>query len=128
MIKSSDDEAEPSQKSYPNYWQVIRSAKRKRLSNQYPTTPQDIATANRYDLQQQQQPDIMHQEHDSTPSIPKPPPIFVHRVQNYADMVKRIQKIAEQEQYITKSLANNIVKINCATPETCKKMVRGFDE
>jgi hypothetical protein len=36
-------------------------------------------------------------------------------------MFKHIQEIAEQEQYITKSLANNIVKINYATPETYKK-------
>jgi hypothetical protein len=63
----------------------------------------------------------MHQEHDSTPSIPKPLPIFVHGVQNYAEMVKQIQRITEQEQYITKILTKNIVKINCATPETYKK-------
>jgi hypothetical protein len=42
-------------------------------------------------------------------------------VQKYAEMVKRIQKTPEQEQYITKSLANNVVKINCPTPETYKK-------
>jgi hypothetical protein len=51
----------------------------------------------------------MHQEHDSTFSIPKPQPIFVHGVQKYAELVKRMQKIAEQEQYITGSLANNIL-------------------
>jgi hypothetical protein len=88
MITSSDDKAEPPQKSNPNSWQVIRSAKWKKLSNQYPTTPQDIATTNRFGLQQQKQPDLVHQEHDSTRSISKPPPIFVHGVQNYAEMVK----------------------------------------
>jgi 3-methyladenine DNA glycosylase AlkC len=36
-------------------------------------------------------------------------------------MIKRIKKVDEQEQYVTKSLANNIVKINCETPETKKK-------
>jgi hypothetical protein len=59
MITSSDDETEPSQKSNQNSWQVIRSAKRKKLSNQYPTTPQDIATTNRYDILQQR-PDLQH--------------------------------------------------------------------
>jgi hypothetical protein len=49
-------------------------------------------------------------------------------VQNYAEMVTRIQEIAEQEQRITKSLANNIVKINCGTLETYKKIVREFNE
>ncbi|PNF38951.1 hypothetical protein B7P43_G07034 [Cryptotermes secundus] len=43
-------------------------------------------------------------------------------------MIKRIQKIAEQEQCFTKSLANNIVKINCETPETYKEMIREFNE
>jgi 3-methyladenine DNA glycosylase AlkC len=42
-------------------------------------------------------------------------------------MIKRIQQIAEQEQYVPKSLANNVVKINCETPETYKKMVREFE-
>jgi hypothetical protein len=54
------------------------AALKERNSNQYPTSPRDIATTNRFDLQQQ--PDIMHQEHDSTPSLPKPKPIFVHGV------------------------------------------------
>jgi hypothetical protein len=55
-----------------------------------------------------------------TPKIPGPPPIFVHGVQNHTEIIKRIQEIAEQEQYFTKSPANNILKINCETPETYK--------
>jgi hypothetical protein len=35
-------------------------------------------------------------------------------------MIKQIQTIAEQEQYLTKIVANNIVKINFETPETYK--------
>jgi hypothetical protein len=63
MITSSDDEAKPFRKSDPNSYQVIRSAKRKKLSNQYPTTPQEIATTNRFgQQQQQQQPDIMQKQ------------------------------------------------------------------
>jgi hypothetical protein len=44
-------------------------------------------------------------------------------------MIKRIQKITEQRQYVIKSLANNIVKMNCETPETYKKkMDKEFNE
>jgi hypothetical protein len=39
-------------------------------------------------------------------------------------MIKRIRDIAEDEQYCTKSLANNVIKINCVTPETYRKLVR----
>jgi hypothetical protein len=41
-------------------------------------------------------------------------------------MIKRIRDIAEDEQYCTKSLANNVIKINCVTPETYRKMVKDF--
>ena len=43
-------------------------------------------------------------------------------------MIKRIKKIAEQEQYFTKSLAYSIVKIKCEIPETYKRMVRKLNE
>jgi hypothetical protein len=96
IISSSDDEAEPPLITNPNSWQVIRSAKRKKLSNPNQTPSPVIPTTNRYDLLQQQ-PDTAPQEHESTPSIPKPPPIFIHGVQNYAEMVKRLQQIAKPQ-------------------------------
>jgi hypothetical protein len=61
-----------------------------------------------------------------TTKIDKPPPIFIQGVQDYAEMVKHIQQIAEQEQYTTKSLANNVVKIKCESADTYRKMVREF--
>jgi hypothetical protein len=54
----------------------------------------------------------------SSTKIHKPPPIFVHGVINYGEMIKRIRDIAKDETYCTKSLANNVIKINCVTPET----------
>jgi len=38
-------------------------------------------------------------------------------------MTKRIRDIAEDEQYCTKCLANNVIKINYMTPETYRKLV-----
>jgi hypothetical protein len=60
----------------------------------------------------------------SSTKIHKPPPIFVHCVTNYGEMIERTKYIAEDEQYCTKSLANNVIKMNCVTPETYRKLVR----
>ena len=49
-------------------------------------------------------------------------------VSNYGEMIKRIRDTAEDEQYFTKSLANNVIKINCVTPETYRKLVKYFKE
>ena len=43
-------------------------------------------------------------------------------------MIKKITDIAEDEQYCTKSLTNNVIKINCVTPETYRKLVRYFKD
>jgi hypothetical protein len=64
----------------------------------------------------------------SSTKIHKPPPVFVHGVINYGEMIKRIRDIAEDEQYCTKSLANNVIKINYVTPETYRKLVTYFKE
>jgi hypothetical protein len=115
---TSSSEEEETQKNNNHKWQTIQSTKRKKVSNQ-PKITNDIETNNRYDLLTQQ-PGMSNDKITITPKIPRLPPIFVHGVQNYTEMIKRIQKIAEQEQYFTESLANNIVKINCETPETYK--------
>jgi len=64
----------------------------------------------------------------SSTKIHKPPPIFEDSVVKYAEAIKRIRDIAKDEQYYTKSLANNVIKINCMTPETCRKLVRYFKD
>jgi len=43
-------------------------------------------------------------------------------------MIKRIRAIAKDEQYCTKSLANKVIKINCMTPETYRKLVKYLKE
>jgi 3-methyladenine DNA glycosylase AlkC len=37
-----------------------------------------------------------------------------------------MRDIAEDEQYCTKRLANNVIKITCVTPETYRKLVKYF--
>jgi len=41
-------------------------------------------------------------------------------------MIKQVRDIGEDEQYCTKSLAHNVIKINCVTPETYRKQVKYF--
>jgi len=57
------------------------------------------------------------------PQNHKPPPIFIHGVINYGEMIKHIiRDVAEDEKYCTKSLANNVIKLNCTTPETYRNL------
>jgi len=58
----------------------------------------------------------------------KPPPIFIHGVINYGEMINLIRNIAEDKQYTTKSLINNVIKINCVTPETYRNLIKYFKE
>jgi len=43
---------------------------------------------------------------------------------NYEAMINQIRHIAEDEQYSTKSLSNNVIKINCVTPEKYRTLIR----
>ena len=62
------------------------------------------------------------------PPIPKPPPIFVHGVLNYKDMIKSITEVVEEEQFFTKSLANNVIKLSSITPATYRAIIKHFKE
>jgi peptidyl-tRNA hydrolase len=58
----------------------------------------------------------------------KPPPIFIHGVINYNQLIKSICEVAEDEQYFTKSMANNVTKLTCSTPDTYRNIVKHFKE
>jgi hypothetical protein len=59
---------------------------------------------------------------------PKPPPIFIYGVTNYQQMKNKIREIVEDEQYNTKTLAENTIKINPNTSETYRKMIKFMRE
>jgi hypothetical protein len=54
--------------------------------------------------------------------------MFEDGVINYGEMIKGIRDIDGDEQYCTKSLANNVIKINCMIPGTYRKLVRYFKD
>ena len=39
-----------------------------------------------------------------------------------------MRETAEDEQYHTKSLATDVIKLNCTTPETYRKLIKHFKE
>ena len=43
-------------------------------------------------------------------------------------MINRIRNIDEDEKYTTKSLTNNVIKINSVTPETYRNLIKYFKE
>jgi hypothetical protein len=60
--------------------------------------------------------------------IPRPPPIFVYNIIKYPQMINHLAEITEEENYSTRSMANNIIKINCNSPETYRKMITFMKE
>jgi dihydroneopterin aldolase len=62
------------------------------------------------------------------PPLSLNPPIFFHGVINYKDLIKSITEVAEEEQFYTKTLANNVIKLSCSTPTTCRAIVKKFKE
>lgn len=119
-MSSTSEEEDNTNIENQNKWQVIKSTKRRKTNkNQQSTNESNIETTNRFS--------VLSNTNNGNPSeISKPPPIFVHGVLNYNEMIKTITDVAENEQYYTKSLANNIIKINCSTPETYRKLVKHF--
>jgi hypothetical protein len=39
-------------------------------------------------------------------------------------MINHLAEVAEEENYSTRSMANNTIKINCNSPGTYRKMIR----
>jgi hypothetical protein len=112
-----------------NEWQVVRGAKRKKTRRlQQVNNADSIEVSNAYESLPVETNDCPTNEDVDTKRTPKPPPIFIHGVVNYTEMIKRIKAIAEDEHYHTKSLANDTVKINCSTPDTYRKMVQYFKD
>jgi len=62
------------------------------------------------------------------PHSSKPPPIFLHGVINYTEMIKSLTDVAEEEQFLTKCLTNNVIKLACSTSETNRAIIKHCKE
>ena len=125
---SSSEDIHETQLDNQNGWQQIRRTKRKRLLNSCPPTqlPQ-TETRNRYEMFTE---DSSHPEASGKPHPPqssKPPPIFLHGVINYTEMIKSLTEVAE-EQFLTKSLTNNVIKLACSAPDIYRAIIKHCNE
>lgn len=127
MTSTSEDEEEVNETN-SNEWQVIRSYKRKKVcNNKQKTTENTITLSNKFQ-ELPNESDGANNAKEASTNVLKTPPIFVHGVQNYNEMVKRIEEIVNKQDYQTKTLVNNVVKINCKTSDTYRKLVKEFRE
>jgi len=128
-MTSTSELEEETQNNSNNEWQVIRRTKRKIIHRTQHNTPErKTETHSQYGLLTKETNEDSIDGNISSTKIQKPPPIFVHGVINYGDMIKQIRETAEEKQYYTKCLANNVIKINCVTPESYRNLVRHFQD
>jgi hypothetical protein len=101
----------------------VKNNKRRRINtSQVDISHTEVTLSNRFDP-------LPMEESDSKTDLehrtPKPPPIFIYGIVNYNEMVSKLTEVIQQEQYSTKGMADNTIKINCPTHETYRKLV-GF--
>jgi len=120
-LSTSKEEAEADQQGLPKLdWQTMKNPKSNKNSPHLTTAAPPTKTYNRFEILAQVS------ESQPLPQQHKPPPIFIHGVTNYNQMIKSISEVAEDEQYYTKSMANNVIKLNCSTSDTYRNIVKHF--
>lgn len=125
MSSTSDDEPETSAKN-PNGWQQVKNIKRRKINTSQAVHQNiDITSNNRFNVLSI---DESGNQINLENKIPKPPPIFIYGVTDYKQMIKKLTEVVEEEQYSTKSMADNNIKINCNTPETYRTLVNFLKE
>lgn len=118
MISTSDEE-----NNNDNPWQTI-SVKRKKTNNENELLKNDVPTSNRYSSLTNHQEESEANNNVIEERSQKPPPIFVYGVKDYLGMINAIKGILNQDQYFTKTMADNIVKINATTPEAYRVLAK----
>ena len=112
-LSTSSDETEVKKQPHNNNeWQTMRKQKRYKTTSPGPRvpTPPNI-TQTRYAILAQ---NASQAEPEGKPLPPLPqnhqqPPIFIHGIINYGQMIKCIREVAKDEQYFTKSMASNVI-------------------
>lgn len=131
-------ESNLSQHNQPR-WQVVSTNKRKNQSNDQSIkikivkTNQDPITNRNY----YKPLEAMDQDHDNNTTTsntaptqsarkadPPPPPVFIHGVVNYQAMISNVATVLAADNYICRSLANNVVKINPKSIDSYRELVK----
>ncbi|XP_044747813.1 uncharacterized protein LOC123309030 [Coccinella septempunctata] len=104
-----------------NEWQIVKTTNTKRRKiNASTTTPIEIR--NTFNALSRTNEDT--QPNNSPSKIPKPPPIYIYGVVDYAVMARKLKAVVKDEEYTTKCLADNTIKVNSTTPESYRKLVK----
>ena len=128
-FSSSSEDIHETQLDNQNGWQQIRRTKRKHLLSSCPPTllPQ-TETRNRHEMLTEDSSQLEASGEPHPPQSSKPPPIFLHGVINYTEMIKGLTEVAEEEQFLTKSLTNNVIRLACSTPDTYRAIIKHCKE
>lgn len=130
MTSTSEEEEELDERQGNNTipWQRVKGTKRKKITKTYANQTQNkVHTSNKFDTLTVEESNTQETNESPAKNI-NPPPIFIYGVTNYPQMVDQLRNCLEDEQYTTKSLTNNIVKINCITADSYRKMARFLRE
>lgn len=130
-ISTSDEEMENTELSKENPWQIFtKTTKRRKIrTNTQQTDDSSVVTlSNKYSLLTNPQENNSNTNPIELDKTPKPPPIFVYGVMNLPQMKQKLAEVAEEEQYVTKSLINNTIKITTKTPDTYRKLAKFMRE
>jgi hypothetical protein len=120
-ISTSEDEEDSTYMTQEIPWQTVKGMERKKHRASKDSIKQDIPLDNRYHV-------LTDSRNDDTNTgttdlkAAKPPPVFVYRVTSLPEMQKRLNKFLDDEQYTTKSMANDTVKLTCQSPDTYRKL------
>lgn len=137
-----------------NSWQIVRNNKRKSITNETSsslklklkryepyTNQRPLITPSQYEPIAVDDDDAMADDTEpnsnNTPNQgasrplpttqqtpPPPPPVFIHGVTDYQQMRDSISTALPETEYITRTLANNTVKINPKTVDGYRALVR----
>jgi hypothetical protein len=111
--------------------QLVSGIKRRKLNNFFQnnnSSEPEVPKSNKYELLTNEVTNKEPADVNTTKRIPRPPPIFVYDVINYAQMIQHLAEVAEEENYSTRSMANNIIKINFHSAETYRKIIAFMKE
>lgn len=106
-----------------NRWQVVKTTSTKRRKINMNNTNQ-LTIKNQFNALSVMNEDTTQQSNSKPDRIPKPPPIFIYGVIDYGEMEKKLKTIAANEEYSTKCLTDNTIKVISSTPDTYRKLIK----
>ena len=113
--------------SFPPAWQNVTSKKRKISSSlESGKSSSSVPTQNSFSTLMIESDNQTNGKKETLPKDPKPPPIFIPKLNNYKDMIEEISSLVDKEVFTAKLLANGAVRVNANTVYDYCKIVEGL--